>query len=45
MASPVETNVVEDLESMSLQEKSADEDWEEDSEAELDSFITEDQEV
>lgn len=45
MSSPVENTVVEDLESMSLQEKPADEDWEEDSESELDSFITEDQEV
>ncbi|KAG9046214.1 hypothetical protein FS837_004846 [Tulasnella sp. UAMH 9824] len=45
MSSPVETAVAEDLESMSLQDKPADEDWEEDSESELDSFITEDQEI
>lgn len=45
MSSPIDTTVAENLGSMSLQDKPTNDDWEEANEAELDSFITEDQEI
>ncbi|KAG8913099.1 Importin alpha subunit (Karyopherin alpha subunit) (Serine-rich RNA polymerase I suppressor protein), partial [Tulasnella sp. 408] len=45
MSFPIETTAVEDLGSISLQGKPSDEGWKEDSDSELDSFITEDQKI
>ncbi|KAG9046215.1 hypothetical protein FS837_004847 [Tulasnella sp. UAMH 9824] len=45
MSSPIETTVVEGLGSVSLPVKPSDEDWEENNDLELDSFITEDRKI
>ncbi|KAG8913097.1 Importin subunit alpha-4 [Tulasnella sp. 408] len=45
MSSPVETTVAKDIGSISLQVKPTDEDWQEENDSELDSYITENQKI
>ncbi|KAG8913098.1 hypothetical protein FRC00_003056 [Tulasnella sp. 408] len=45
MSSPIETTLREDAGSICRQDKPSDEGWKEDSDSELDSFITEDQKI